>query len=210
MKDNIGFKDDTKFKYEDWIEENEYRVLYNGSDDFFDIVGCIKRIYLGTEFRHENVIKLCEIMSQKRHKDITPDTFTRITIHNKGGILYNVIHDGGGIVSDMLEILYDISKSYYKELTGSDEKMNSRFYDKLEKEKKSDEKERKENADHWKDKYYSTIEENSKLLKEKDQLWKEKDQLRTINEELRLKLESLKKGAESREEGKRQPTRSNL
>jgi hypothetical protein len=163
-KKDISIEDDMKFKYEHWQEEQEFRALYSGNNQFFDITDSIKRIYLGADFRHEHVRKLCEIISRKRYENITPSTFVRITI-GKGGLLYNDANDSGGIWSDMIEILQKIAPKYYDEIS-EDKNIGKFFYGKLKKEQQVDEEIQKLNATFWKDKYISIMREKDKLKDE--------------------------------------------
>jgi len=162
-KDNIGIEDDIKFKYEDWSEENEYRALYTGKGDYLDIKGCIKRIYLGVDFRHDNVEKLCNIMASKRYPDITPDIFTRIVITKSDGLLQNYSNNGGSIWSDMFDVIKKDYPDYYEKLNPEYNGNSFDFYKKLEEERNRDKERFKLEVDHWKNKYTSSLEDNKKI-----------------------------------------------
>jgi transcriptional regulator with XRE-family HTH domain len=173
-KEEIGFDEDVKFKWDSWKEESEFRALYTGTNDHLDITECIERIYLGADFRHEDVIKLCKIISQRRDKNIDPIFFTRIVV-STGGKLENSEGYGGGIESDMLGCIEYISESYYKKLIKKYEydpspTYRKEFYDNLEKEKRIDEERLKIEADAWKDKYYASLEELNASLKDNKEL----------------------------------------
>jgi hypothetical protein len=206
----IELENDCKFKYDDWSEEQEFRALYKLPEglseeerekekdkyDFLDISGCIKRIYLGADFRHENVEKLCDIMASKRYKDIDPSIFTRIVISQNDGLSENYINNGGMIVSDMLEIIGKRYRLYYNELLEKHQYSNGinndEFKTKLEEETKEDEERLKLEVDYWKNKYISELEENKKLNKEKDILNDEIKELLRLSYSLKDRIGALK------------------
>jgi hypothetical protein len=194
---NVSIEDDVKFKYKDWSDEQEFRALYKGDDNFFDISGCISRIYLGKDFRHENVVKLCNIMASKRHKDIHPFIFTRIMVSTLNGTLLHNLNIGGRIVDDMLVIIKKDYPKYYNELylNHSEEHehdfKNNIPYDfekKLDEEQKKDEEKLRLDVEHWKNKYISMLEENRELNKEIREVSKEKD---ILNNEIKDALQKM-------------------
>jgi hypothetical protein len=178
--DKLTIENDVKFKHDDWSEEHEFRALYKvpeeiseedkkqEKDKFFDISDCIKRIYLGADFRHENVVKLCNIMASKRHDNISPFIFTKITIRGSAGLIEN--DDIGMLHCDMMEIIEKDYPKYYKELLEKYEYNNTvgkiRFEKKLADEKKEDEEKLKLDAEYWRNKYYDKVEESSTEIKE--------------------------------------------
>jgi hypothetical protein len=202
-KNEIKLEEDVRFKYKDWSEEHEFRaLLYNDStkmsakdrmqmrekDSFLDIEGCIKRIYLGADFRHENVVKLCNIIAAKRYEDVDPSTFTRIVISESTGLLEND-NNGGMIISDMLEIIARDYPEYYRSLPKeykSDYNIKSRDFEKrLAGEKKKDEENIKLNVEYWRAEYISVIREKDKLWKEKDE--QNKQHIDAIDKIIKLK-----------------------
>jgi transcriptional regulator with XRE-family HTH domain len=181
-KNNINIEDDIKFKYEHWKEECEFRAIYLGDDEYLDITDSIKRIYLGEDLRHENVIELCKIMAQKRYENIDPTIFTRITI-GAGGLLYNENNNGGMILDDMMEIISKISTNYYDSIISKysmDNNIVNNFYSKkLKKEQEEDEEVQKLNVDYYKDKYQKISEKYILALEE--------------NRDLRIKIDNIQK-----------------
>ena len=161
--DKIKIEEDVKFKYKDWSEESEFRAFYNGYDGFLDISDCIERIYLGADFRHESVVKLCNIMASKRYGNIHPFIFTRIMISQSDGLLQNNSNNGGDIQNDMLYIIQKEYPNYFKELKIKyqiDDIRTFEFDKKREKEQREDEEKLKLDAEHWKNRYISLLEEN--------------------------------------------------
>jgi hypothetical protein len=93
---DMTIEDDIKFKFKDYSLENEKRAIYRGKDIYFDISGCIKKIYLGADFRNENIKKICEIMSIKRYEDINTYIFTKLCVTQRG-LIENIENNGGEI-----------------------------------------------------------------------------------------------------------------
>jgi hypothetical protein len=205
--DSVNLEDDARFKYEDWSEEQEFRALYKLPEgiseeerekdeyNFLDISGCIRRIYLGADFRHENVAKLCCIMASKRYADIDPSIFTRIIISKSTGLLENVANSGGDIVSDMLEIIARQYPKYFNELlvknSYNDINING-FKEKLAKEREEDEEKLKLDVEHWKNEYILLSNENKVLYKEKDKLNEEIKEALKLSLSLKDRIEALK------------------
>ena len=153
--------DDAKFKYKDWESEREYRALYTGSLDGIDITDCIKNIYLGVDFRFEDLKKICDILADKRYSDITPLNFIRLTSY-EGGIVSN---HKNYIDSLMLNYIKETFPKYYEELTKKIKYIDKRlhpnhFSEFLQREQQEDEEINKVNVEYYRNKYHKLLEEN--------------------------------------------------
>ena len=194
--DEEKFSDDVKFKYKDWESEREYRLLFNGDTDAqnikgIDITNCIKKIYLGADFRYEDLKKICDILADKRYDNITPEKFVKLTVR-EGGIIIN--YDNLALCgSQIIDYIRDNFLNYYQELESKYEWVKDlspvdKFSTLLKNEKKEDEELNKSNAEHWKNKY-------DELFKADYELLKENRELRIETDELKDKIRGLEKKA---------------
>ncbi|MDR1763430.1 MAG: DUF2971 domain-containing protein [Dysgonamonadaceae bacterium] len=107
-KSMITIDEDIIIKWNNWKYENEYRIIYNGEDEFLDITNFVERIYLGEDFRLYNVVELCKIMATKRYDTLTPSKFTKIIVNN-----YRRLDNINIIQADMIEIIRKEHPDYY-------------------------------------------------------------------------------------------------
>jgi len=192
-------EDSLKYKNIDWQEENEYRLLLKTDtleDIFINISECVERIYLGADFRYDDLYRVCEILAQKRYNNIDPYIFTKIIIGENGKI-ERFFNNGGNIWIEMMGILYKISEEYAsyifnKHSLNKDKNTLDNYKKLVEKmiddEKKNDAEKLKIDVEHWKNKYLNTLEEkdilNKKLLYTLEKTISLQEKVQSLHEEL--------------------------
>jgi len=165
-------KDELEYKYYEWKNENEQRIIYNGEEQSIDITDCIERIYLGCSFFEDKlkVAELCEVIEER---NIPINLISQINVSGIGFLdeySPNKISIGNGIhVAKLLPYLSERYREKHKI------EANVEF-------KKINYKEEK----HYKDQNYELLEENRELNKEN------KD-LRITIDELKDKIHTLEK-----------------
>ncbi|MDR1459089.1 MAG: DUF2971 domain-containing protein [Bacteroidales bacterium] len=168
-------REELKYKYYQWKDENELRLIYQGEKCNIDIEGSIKRIYLGHDF-FENKLNVAEFASIIEKKNIELSIIAQIDIKgicilgehlpekNSLGVTQNA-----GLHIPLL--LPYISEEYRKKYNIADDVEYIKINYKEEK--------------YYKNKYLEQSAKMNEILLESRDLFKE-------NKELRTKIDATK------------------
>jgi hypothetical protein len=76
-------REEIGYKYYQWSDENEQRIIYKGGETSIDIEGCIEKIYLGALFFDDKiqVARLCELIEKK---DLSVRMFSQVDVSGIG------------------------------------------------------------------------------------------------------------------------------
>jgi transcriptional regulator with XRE-family HTH domain len=181
-------RNELEYKYYQWRDEKEYRIIYHGDEKCIKINDdCIERIYLGSDFFKDeiNVAEFCDIL--KKH-EISIEKVSEVNVIGIGYLHAVFDKHSPGITkmwNHIPNLIPYLSKEY-REKYNIDAKIEQKKIDYIEEK-------------YYRKKYYSLLERADNLITENNELNKkytksleEKDALHKeahrLNEEIKKAL----------------------